>query len=492
MPEWRLFWTERAAWVPSGFDPLLDQWADIDERERAVGIERRTPILIDPAGRLDPWLARYFRRSRFAFCAEETRESYAVDYRLFFTFLWSRGRYWDQADHEDVEDFEAWRRRGEDNPARIGGAKWARELAAFKMLYDWAVACGRVAASPVRTHVVRSRGGASVQVADQRPKDVRYSNVKWLTPRTYRWWRDVGLRGYGADGLPDPGFRGRNAGRNAAFADLLFDSGLRLREGGCLLTLEVPDALFGQSFYEGTVAAGIAKRRERMFYVSAGALSGVTAYLAVARRAAVRRAQRAGRYEVLPAARVATGITGGARPAVTWVDGAGLQGRSAIGLLSPWERQRLLVEGESGLEPLWLWLGESGLPLEYESWEKVFDAANERCARFGKPIEAAPHVLRHSFALKMLVTLQRALDARFGLDEAERRLVRDVYGGAFCLVKDLLGHASEQTTRDIYLEPVTGLRLRLILDGSEDLDAVLARVAASSRRVMDLDPDEPS
>jgi integrase len=174
---------------------------------------------------------------------------------------------------------------------------------------------------------------------------------------------------------------------------------------------------------------------------------------------------------------------------VTWVDRAGVEGRSRVRTLSPTERASLFVEGRGGPEPLWLWLGEDGMPLAHESWEKVFDAANERCARFGKPITCTPHMCRHSFALKMLVTLQRALDRRFGLSQEERRHVRDVYGGAFAMVKDLLGHASEQTTRDIYLEPVSGLRLRQILDSSEDLDTVLAQVASSSRRVMDVAPD---
>jgi hypothetical protein len=75
--------------------------------------------------------------------------------------------------------------------------------------------------------------------------------------------------------LPDSGWRGRNC----AFADLLFESGLRLREGGCLLTLEVPDVINGQVHYEGTVAAAIAKRRERIFYVHAEALSGIATYM---------------------------------------------------------------------------------------------------------------------------------------------------------------------------------------------------------------------
>jgi site-specific recombinase XerD len=274
--EWLLYWTARDVTVPHGFLPLLDQWSAIDSRERALNIEPGTPILIDPAGRIDPRLAYFLRRSRFGFLAEETKHAYAKDYRLFFTFLHQREKYWDQADHEDIDDYEAWRRRSEDNPRRIGGSKWVRELAAFKLLYGWAVAVGHIERSPVLTHTVRRRDGTVVEVANNRPKDVRASNVKWLTPRTYRLWRDIGLRGYTAAGLPQPGWRGRNDGRNAAFTDLLFDSGLRLREAGCLLTLEVPHALSGQAYCEGTVAAAIAKRRERMFYVSASALAGVT------------------------------------------------------------------------------------------------------------------------------------------------------------------------------------------------------------------------
>ena len=122
-----------------------------------------------------------------------------------------------------------------DNPRRVGGAKWARELAAFKLLFDWALVTGAVARSPVATHTVRRRDGTVVEVADNRPKDVRVANVKWVTPRTYRLWRDIGLRGYAGEGVPQRGWRGRNDGRNAAFADLLFDSGLRLRRAAACL-----------------------------------------------------------------------------------------------------------------------------------------------------------------------------------------------------------------------------------------------------------------
>ncbi|MDT2006896.1 integrase [Rhodococcus opacus] len=488
--EWLLYWTSRDVPVPQGFLPQLDAWNTIDSRERALSIEPGTPILIDPTGRVDPRLAYFLRRSRFAFLAEETKHAYAKDYRLFFSFLHQREKQWDQADHEDIDDYESWRRRSEDNPRRIGGSKWARELAAFKLLYGWALAVGHIARSPVLTHTVRRRDGTVLEVANNGPKDVRASNVKWLTPRTYRLWRDIGLRGYDAAGLPQQGWRGRNDGRNAAFADLLFDSGLRLREGGSLLAPEVPHALEDQVYYEGTVAAAIAKRRERMFYVSAAALAGVTTYMATTRRAAIRRAQRQGRYHRLPGMRIVTRISLSKDCRVEWEDRLGRRGDDAIRLIGERGRRLLFIEGTSGPEPLALWLTEGGMPMDYRSWEAVFRSANQRCAQFGKPIITTPHVCRHSFALKMLVTLHRALDQRFGLSREERDDLRKVYGDAFALVKDLLGHRSEQTTRETYLEPLNGIRLATMLDGSEDLDAVLARVAASSRRVMDVGEDE--
>jgi hypothetical protein len=119
---------------------------------------------------------------------------------------------------------------------------------------------------------VRLRGGGTAMVADQAPRDVRSADGKWVTPRTYRLWRDTGLLDYDAGGQPGRSWRGRNDGQNSAFTDLLFSSGTRLREGGCLLTLEVPDAAAGHGYREGTVAGPVAKRWQRMLYASATAL----------------------------------------------------------------------------------------------------------------------------------------------------------------------------------------------------------------------------
>lgn len=152
----------------------------------------------------------YLTRSSFARLARETRRNYAEDTCLFFNFLWSRGKGWDRATTEDLLDFEDWRCWSTRNPRRISGAKWNRVLAALRRVYGWAVRQSFLPQSPVTEREVRGRHGELVRVPAARAKAARSSNVKWLTPRVYRLWRDVGLRGYDADGRRDPRWRGRN------------------------------------------------------------------------------------------------------------------------------------------------------------------------------------------------------------------------------------------------------------------------------------------
>jgi len=89
--QWSLYWTMRGQPVPCRLVPVLVGWADLDRRETAADTGARHPILIDPDFRIDPVLARFLARSRFAWLAEGTREACARDYRLFFSFLWQRG-----------------------------------------------------------------------------------------------------------------------------------------------------------------------------------------------------------------------------------------------------------------------------------------------------------------------------------------------------------------------------------------------------------------
>ncbi|MFF8997361.1 hypothetical protein ACF1GW_09655 [Streptomyces achromogenes] len=61
--------------------------------------------------------------------------------------------------------------------------------------------------------------------------DMKTSAVKWLSPRAFRLWRNVRLGGLLPGGLEDAAWRGRAAGRDTAYADLMYSSGLRHRWG---------------------------------------------------------------------------------------------------------------------------------------------------------------------------------------------------------------------------------------------------------------------
>lgn len=73
--EWRLFW------VGDGGDPVGDRpvpgWEELKERERALGLRERQPILVAPDGRVDPRLSECLRRSAFSAKARGTQVTYA-------------------------------------------------------------------------------------------------------------------------------------------------------------------------------------------------------------------------------------------------------------------------------------------------------------------------------------------------------------------------------------------------------------------------------
>lgn len=434
-------------------------------REQSLGLLTSQPFLLRPDGAPDVDVLAFFASSSFKLLSEQTRLSYAKDLRLFLSFLESQDTPWREATRTDLLDIEHWRRRDPANPRRVSGAKFSRELAACKKFLDWQRQRGAMAANTAAEPAVswHEPDGRSL-----RPRDARSTRVKWLTPRAFQQWRDVGLGGHRMDCTRDSSWRGRNDGRNMAFANLLWSSGLRLREAGTLLLSELPELDENSKYLRARVGDAVAKGRGRDFWMGCDARRELEAYVVSTRAAAISRARREGRYEDLPG-----------RLLIVGRDRSRLQVRSAaadqvttvtLGQLDARDRARLFIEGANGLEPAMLFLGESGLSMRYESWEAVFSAANRRCTRLGVPVSCYPHMLRHSFALRMLVTLLHAFDRRMGLTPEERRDYRLLFGDPWTLVQTLLGHTNPQTTRDIYLEPVSGLQVDLFLNAGDAND----------------------
>lgn len=510
MASWRVFWVPQGAMRGGLRQRVLAGWEDLTAREAEVGVQAGDPIFLSPDHRVDPVLALYGQSARFRRYTAETRRNYATDICLLLMFLTGRGRVWTHAVARDLEDYEHWRRFAESNPNRVSGAKWDRELAAFASLYGWAVKEDRVALNPVAMKQVMGRDGDVMTVPEARAKDARRSNVHWLTPRAWRRWIDVGLRGHSQEGVPEPGWAGRLEDRNVAFTRLLTSSGLRRAEGGSLLTFEVPvRRLDGGRYYRGKIAAEVTRsKKPRTFYAAAEAVGEIEAYADSSRAWAVRQAQRKGLYERLPEMRLVTEVTRKLQPVVRWQGRDGIAGELELNRLTVGERMTLFTEGARGPEPLWLWLNERGLPFQPHSWEGVFRAANQRCERVLTPPErvgldphqvfapyATPHSARHSFALYMLVVLNTLMDQKFGLTPEERRDFRQLYGDPWFMVQNLLGHSSRETTVEWYLAPVADLSLRSMLaDAAEpagapmpELDTVFARIARESEAIQDID-----
>jgi site-specific recombinase XerD len=493
--DWTLVWTDGSP-LGIGLDPLLAGFVDLAERELATDIGRNVPILIDPVGRCDIRLSEFFRSPHFSRLSLSTRTSYASDIRMWLEYLASRGKTWSNASSADVDTYWLWRSRRDLNANAVSGSKINRELAAITLLYKWASHRTRayVPFNPVEREFLTSPRATRTKGTPVRSRNVVAERVKWVTPRTYRLWRSVGIEGYTLNSVRDLSFRGRNSLRNRAMMDLLFSSGLRITEGASLLTPELPaSSPHAAGLNEAHLPAAIAKGgHPRVWYLFDDATSLVDSYVRTSRMASIIRAQRTGRYNdaarlMVTDIRIASD-TIGLKYSGRW------RSHDDIEIA---DRRCLFIDGENGPEPMWLWLSESGMPLPVAAWSDVMSDGNDRVhgafqrARGNGHMDAktraprlSPHSLRHSFALYMLIALHHAIDARDGRAPIggynEER-----YRMAWETVRDLLGHRHENTTRERYLAPLNGVRLRSLI-GENDMQRALSGLALLDPRVLDI------
>ncbi len=497
-------------------DGELAGLGDVHERAWRNGARQGTPVLVHTAGRVDARVNVFFRSGTMTAARPTTWRRYAFALVVWLNFLEVFGRGWEEATAGDVEAFKDWRLTDTGNGGRVAPTSFDTDRAALNCFYRWA-AVRYATSNPVPSAVAAARwpveGAAAAGVPGPargrdglRPAQARRRQVKWMLRPAFEQWRDVGLRGYGFDGLRRAGWRGGGCeDRDAAFVDGLYGTGLRLTEWASVLDVELPEG-DGRGFGRAWLAAACAKggRAGRVYRIPRGVLASLAGYVDPvegSRPVAVGRAQAAGRYERLHGVRIVTGYN--PRSRILGVEGAA---GVSVDVLGPDERRRLFRRTSAGLEPLWLWLGPDGMPKKPHGWEDTFAAANARVAAAwqaaasrageGCPLWARPHMLRHSFCLKWFSILSVVWERRIdGFTDSELKDLRYQFGDIWFQLATLMGHADPAVTRDIYLEPFAGLQvdyLMALLDEDEQagLDVLVRAVAAegAGRVVAAADP----
>lgn len=476
-------------------EDLVPGVGDVVARARRNGARDGTPFLLDPSGRADARINGFWRAPGVRGLAKSTQRRYAFSLKVWLDFLHAVGVSWEQADPSTVGMFKEWRLSTEDNVEHVMPGSFRADLAALRRFYVWAANQHGVE-NPVRLRVIgEGFFGDEVTKLEATPSGIRRADVKWLTPKAFREWRNLGLRGFTAEGLPAPTWWGRTEDRDVAFAEGLYGTGLRLGEWSSILTVELPETA-SQGLFRGWVASACAKRSVgRPFWMRRRVAQLVRFYLEEGGRpAAVARAQRAGRYEQVADRWLLRSVlpSGG----LEVIDGDGVARSVAVDTLSPELRMRLFRDGPGGLEPVWLWLNHDGTVRPKQAWHKTFDRANQRVekalARAGKVgrLWCRPHMLRHGFALRWYcIATFVAWQRTELLTEQERRDFRNQLGDVWFLLATLLGHHTTETTRAVYLEPFQALQVEQLIalmdaDDRAALERLVETLAAGEPRVL--------
>jgi len=357
-------------------------------------------------------------------------------------------------------------------------------VAALDKWVRWALYEGLLQREPFRyvdKQVMTSQGLRQIRANAELESDRQARPVRFVSYEDYLLWRNVGLRGELPDGTPDPTWRGRHAERNAAFADLLISTGMRLGEAASLLVCEMPPQSGDRGLGGVHLSAAVTKRNKpRTVFMTRRTCRAVHHYIEIERDAVVQRQLSVGGYAA--AADVVT-VRGAGRLALTLADG---QGSWPLSKIDPQQREQLRRQDPAGRpgEPLWLWLGRDGLPLRPATWQSAFWRANERCARFDISVAVHPHTLRHSYAVHMLGLLLRetvrALGGRQDGQLTRAEVKRLLIGNPMRKLQLLLGHSQESTVY-AYLDVLDEAQ-EIVLSAMAHWDsqvAVLDRVAVT-------------
>ncbi|MGH9068766.1 MAG: tyrosine-type recombinase/integrase [Acidimicrobiales bacterium] len=326
-----------------------------------------------------------------------------------------------------------------DARSALAPRSWCSELGSISGFFGWAEREGLVPRDPI------PRWGAAGRPTIAR-RIRKVTLPKYLEPDVLRAFLALGLRDEGDDSVRTPE-------RDHAFGALLVATGLRREEASLLLEAEVPPADAFTAPVVDFVRVG-KKDVPRRVLVSKEAAGVLDRYRHLERGPVVEASQRRLARRVREGALMMASSRrdGRGRLLVQVGDEGEVPGEAVPNDL----RARLVTcTDEGALDPMALFVSyTTGEALDLGTWDQVFTTAQARLAASGSPhqpragLRITPHVMRSTFAVRMLAGLMR--------------LGRDRVGDAYAFVTNplitvqmLLGHASPATTAG-YLQAAEG------------------------------------
>jgi integrase len=451
--------------VPDGAASL--PWSSVVETLDRHDIPDGLPFIVDDDGsltgceRLNTYLLIAWRQRAYDLDSLRTFHAYHLARLLRFVRKRRAETHVDLT-ATSTEDLTAYRdaRRQEVHDTTL-----ATEFGCMSSFFYYATQVGWIEKDPIPRW---GRSNRNTLISRTR----RERQARFLKACQTKHFLEVGLRGDGYDPAGAPG----HPERDYLYGLLLATTGLRREECAFLLNVEVPvpDTMGPESIH---VFDRLGKKQVvRSIYVTAQVAHAADLYRRTERRRVVQVAQRSLRANVLDGSVLVIDDLIERRGKLYVAIRA--QRIPLVQFSNKHRARAVRVLDDGTIDPLALFVSRSGLPPGLERWNQLFADARERVRHLGhrdqppRHVHVTPHTMRHSYAVRMLAALRKAGRHRAG----------DPYlllANPVLTVKELLGHASVQTTMH-YLHAAE--------IWTEDVPAALAATAADLIGHTDDDP----
>lgn len=427
-----------------------------EQTRTRADVPLHTPFLIDEGGSLKNLInvnAYLLEASRQQAYTQDWLLRHAQNLQRLLVFVRSRQGMVDltATSREDLVAYKAHRRTS------VGAATWNTEFSSLSTFFQHAKASDWIEKDPTPRWGRQERSTLLERVAVNHREN-------FMLPAQSRFFLEVGLRG---DAPAPITLCPAYPERDYTLGLILLATGMRRQEAGYLLNCEVPTAATLHPSGVTTVMRKGKGGKIRPVWFTTSLVDVIDLYRATDRTIIIKKAQK----------RLARKLAAGELLLVDRVQAAPTQRIIISGharrldLLGDDDRARAVLQHPDGtLEPLSLLLGEGGLPLQPTTLSQIFQQGRTRSQGLvhkDQPpahLVVTPHVMRHTFAVRMLSAL---MEQGRSSDGNPYHLL----SSPILVVQQLLGHSDPSTTQRY---------LRAAERYSEDIPAALRQAMAAT------------